>query len=128
MDTKQIHEAAQKRAELVETAKLALDEDKITAEMTDLEIKAAVIVEKTSMDADDEKLKSEAYVEARFDGVVETLKEEKNDNNKDLKKALGKNAGKQDSDDEPDYEAKRKESMKQDSEAWKKPTGFHLAQ
>lgn len=126
MDAKQIHEAAQKRAELVSTAELVLDSDKIKADMTDLEIKKAVIVEKTSMDAEDEKLKSDAYVEARFDAIAETLEADKADGNKGLKEALGKKAGKKDGDDEPTSDEIRTKNMKADSEAWEKPIGFHL--
>ena len=126
MDAKAIHEAAQKRAELVKTAELVLKADDIKPEMTDIEIKKAVIVEKTSMDSDDEKLKSDAYVEARFDAIAESLEETKADGNGGLKSALGKKAGKQDGDDQDDAETVRTNNMKADSEAWEKPIGFHL--
>lgn len=125
-DTKEIHAAALERAELVKTAGLVLDAEKITDEMTNLDIKKAVIVEKTDMKEDDEKLKSDIYVDARFDGIVEVIKAEKADGNKGLKEHLGQRAGKKDGNGEKTADEIRQEKMKQDSEAWKQPIGVHL--
>lgn len=125
MDAKAIHEAAQTRSKLVAQAETVLDSEKITPEMTNIDIKKAVIVEKTNMDAEDEKLKSEVYVDARFDAIAETIEAEKADGNGKLKDALSKKAGKKDGDDLEADEIRTK-NMKADSEAYLKPIGFHL--
>lgn len=124
LDDKQIHERVIARTNLIETAKEVLDEETKLDEMSDSEIRKAVVAKKCPALKLDEK--TDVYVEARFDHIAESLKTERKDGNKDLKEALGSKAGKADEDDN-DAEKARQKSMKSDSEAWQSPIGFHLA-
>lgn len=122
LDEAKIQELVAKRAKLLETAKPFLKADTDFSQMSELEIKKAVVLAKhPEVKLDD---KSEVYVEARFDAILET-KEEKKD---DLKKTLSKvEESRKDSKDEKESaEAVRQRNMKADSEAWKKPIGSHL--
>jgi hypothetical protein len=122
LDHAQIQELVVARQRVMDTAQTVLKDAEKLDEMSDFEIKKAVIVEVTNLDAEDEKLTKETYVDARFDAIVETVEAEKADGNDKLKEALGKKAGKKDS-DEIDAEKVRIEKMKKDSEAWKQPLG-----
>ena len=124
MDDKEIHRRVAARTALLETAKKALPEDTKFDEMTDLDIKKAVVEAKCT-NLDEEKMKSEVYVEARFDHIAETITAEKADGNKKLKESLGKTADRTDVGD-ADSAKSREKSMKADSEAWTKPIGFSL--
>lgn len=125
VDSKQVHEMVIARGALVETAKKVLDSETKFDEMTDSEIKKAV-VEKQCPDLKlDEK--SDVYIEARFDHIAEGLEKTDADKNDKLKAALGNKAGREDS-EEIDSEKTRTNNMKADSEAWTKPLGFSLNQ
>jgi len=124
MDATEINKLVTKRAGLIETASLVLDSEEIKEDMSDLDIKKAVIAKKCPDLKMDEK--SEIYIEARFDHIAETLEAAKADGNEELKDALSQKAGKKDGDDEVDAESIRKNNMKTDSEAYLKPIGFHL--
>lgn len=113
----EINKAVKERLVLVKKAELFLDSEAIEKIETEREIKVACI-KKVREDFSDEG-KSDDYINAAFD-----LLETKNDSNEQSKKTFGKmvldGAGK---DDLPDSEAIRKNRMKEDSEAWKKPLG-----
>ena len=84
--------------------------------MSAREIKVAVI--KTRVDGFDGKDKSDDYVNARYDHIVETMHDDGDDG---LKKALGKTA------EEDEQDGKHKKDMgaghtkRNDSELWKQP-------
>jgi uncharacterized protein len=124
IDDAGIHAKVVERAKLTNEAGEVLGDKVVMDEMSNLEIKKAVVEKKCPELKLDEK--SDVYVEARYDAIMETLKAEKNDNSKKVKKAMGDNVDKNDNDDEPNADKAREKSMKADSDAWQKPIGFHL--
>ena len=122
LDDAKIHARVQERASLLEKAKKYLKSDIDCSKMSDLEIKKAVVLAKhpeVKLDG-----KSETYVEARYDAIVET-KEDGKDNG--LKETLSNvDASRGGKDKQETAEEVRARNMKQDSEAWQKPIGTHL--
>jgi len=118
-----IQEAVKTRLALVETAKKVLDaadHEKIDG-MTDAEIKNSVILKRHP----DAKLdgQSDAYIQARFDAVVEDVKKDGDKDNKgggaaDQKKQIGA-GGNTDNNDELDAEKARERMIKRNNDAWK---------
>ena len=104
------------RRKVEDLAKKVLPADTKFDELTDIELKKAVVkatCPETKLDD-----KSEVYVEARFDHICETHK----DGNDQLAEALRKqNSSRMDGASAGSSEEARKKSMKHDSEAWKKP-------
>jgi len=121
LDDKEIHKLATERSALVVSATKVLDKDTKFDEMSNADIRKAVVAKSCPDLKLDEK--TEVYIEARFDGIVETLKETKNDNNADLKIALGNKVTNKDG-KELTAEEIRTNNMKTDSEAYLKPLGF----
>lgn len=127
LDEAQIQERVEARAALMEVAKPLLKKDADVSKMTDLEIKKAVIVEQTALDAEDKKLDSDTYVDARFDAVVEAApKAKKNDTKEDdnnLRKFLYTKKVNEDSDDDKimDSDEVRRNNMNHDADLWMKP-------
>lgn len=123
MDAKQIHELVTKRSSLVEKAKPIVKADTKFDEMSDLEIKKAVITAKYPELKLDEK--SPEYIEARFDAILDAEPVKKSTD--DLKKAVTKVDGTRTDGDPETAEEVRKRNMKNDSEAWMKPLGKNTA-
>lgn len=119
MDDSQIHAKVVERAKLLESAKKVLGSEVNFDSMNDAEIKKEVVAKKCPSIKLDEK--SEVYIEARFDHIVETLDQEPTNK---LKDAISKKVK---SDSEPTKEVTseqvREKNMKLDQEAWKKPLG-----
>ena len=123
MDAKQIHELVTKRSALVEKSKSIVKADTKFDEMSDLEIKKAVITAKYPELKLDEK--SPEYIEARFDAILDSEPVKKSTD--DLKKAITKVDSTR-TDGEPETaEEVRQRNMKNDSEAWMKPLGKNSA-
>jgi hypothetical protein len=121
MDAKQIHELVTKRTALVEKAKPIVKADTKFDDMSDLEIKKAVITAKYPELKLDEK--SEEYVQARFDAIIEAEPVKKSTDS--MKNAASKVDGTR-TDGEPETaEEVRKRNMKADAEAYLKPLGKH---
>lgn len=122
LDDKDIHAKVVARAALMDSAKAHLDKETKMDEMSDLEIKKAVVAK--VCDGLDLEEKSEDYIQARFDHIVATKPAEKKDGK--VKDAL-KDLENKKQDGEPlSYEEARAASMKADSEAWKQPIGKTL--
>lgn len=115
-DEKKIEEKVKSRLALIEQAKRFVAKDTKLEEMSDLEIKKAVIkadLPSVSLDG-----KTEEYVTASFDYVCERTK------SADEKlKDVGKKLTQKNKDEavEPDPDAVRKKSMEQAASAWKLP-------
>ena len=126
MDEEKIRKASIARSNLVEKCKPHLDAATKFDEMSDLEIKKAVIVAKYPDVKLDEK--SQDYIEARFDAILEsTTKEDATKKTEKLRSAVSKVDESRD-DKEMTAEEIRARNMKADSEAWQKPIGYTLQQ
>lgn len=124
VDEKKIREMATARAGLIEKAKPFLKEDTKFDEMSDMEIKKAVILAKNKDLKLDEK--SESYIEARFDAIIEATPAPKKSDK--LANAMSKTEKeREDNADGEELTADqiRARNMKADSEAWSKPIGYH---
>lgn len=126
LDEEAIQKRVDARAALVAKATPLLKEDAEISKMSDLDIKKAVICEKTTLDAEDEKLKSEAYVDARFDAIIESAPESKKETKKDhsLRDALRRKEQKRaDGSEDEDMTAEqvREKNMIADAMSWEKP-------
>lgn len=127
MDEEKIRKASIARANLIAQAKPHLDskdekEEVKFDEMSDLEIKKAVIVAKYPEAKLDEK--SNDYIEARFDAIIESGEKPKTESKTD---SLGAKISKIDSareNKELTADEARAKSMKADSEAWQQPIGY----
>lgn len=117
LDDKAILTKVIARRKVEDLAKKVLPADTKFDELTDIELKKAVVkatCPETKLDD-----KSEIYVEARFDHICETHKDGADDK---LAEALRKqNSSRMDGASAGSSEEARKKSMKQDAEAWKKP-------
>ena len=118
-----IREAARERLTLLKTAEKVLPEDTKLDEMSDLEIKKAVIVSEDKNAKLDEK--SEAYIEGRFDHVAASLATRQNE--EDPAKKLGDTIVKGREDSSEDHTVKRDAAIKRDKERWKKPLSVSAA-
>lgn len=118
-DAAKLHELVLARTALLDMAKPHLKKDADLSAMSESDIKKAVVTAKYPELKLDEK--SEAYVEARFDAIIET-KEEKKD---DLKKTLSKVDDNRSEEIETADQVRTKNS-KLDAEAWMKPIGYQL--
>jgi len=120
-DEKKIRELVAVRASLIEKAKPFLKADTKLDEMSDMDIKKAVITAKNPELKLDEK--SEAYIEGRFDSILEAgAKPVAKDKLAEAMKKTEKE--REDGDDELTSDQVRQRNMKADSEAWTKPIGF----
>ncbi len=114
-DPKVIDARVKSRMRVLKVAERVLPTDELAKldAATDQAIMVAVIkaeVKGVNLDG-----KSEAYVEARFDGIAETI------DAGDVKRPLGKDLNKERTDGtEPDAEAARKRSMERSADAWKR--------
>lgn len=125
IDAKDIHKMVIARASLVEKAGKHLDSKEVKMdEMTDFEIKKAVVAK--VCDSLDLEGKSEVYVEARFDHIMETETAPTDKKDDDLKDVL-KDKNNKDADDKVlSSDEVRAAKMKRDSEAWTQPVGYNL--
>jgi len=83
LDESQIAEKVKSRIMVLDNSKKILDTETISKldEMSNLEIKKAII-KVDSPNVDETKLENEAYVDARYDHIVENFADAKNKNNK----------------------------------------------
>lgn len=121
VDEKLINERVKARMKVMEVATAKLSDTTKLDEMTDLEIKKAVI-KTDSPDVDLDK-KAEAYIEARFDYIVEQ-------SGKEVAKKVGAgvHAARKDSATRTDSSEARKKSMEAASKAWQQPLATHIKQ
>lgn len=124
-DEKKVRELVIKRTALVEKSKKFLAADVKIDEMSDMDIKKAVITAKNpDLKLDD---KSEAYIEGRFDSIVEGAQAAPAKKDDKLADAMKKTEeARKDGDKVETAEEVRARNMKADSDAWQKPIGFHL--
>lgn len=108
-----VNERVQVRSKLVATAQKVLAKDTKFDEMTDRQVKEAVILA-VSPKAE-LKDKSDEYVAARFDSAVESLDDTKITQIGVVKADGGKNEG------EPNAEEARQKAMERSKSAWKEP-------
>lgn len=122
MDAKQLQQLVKDRAELVEKATKHLKKDTDVSEMTDMEIKKAVV--ETVCDGIDLTEKSEDYISARFDHICDSApaKPAKDALKEGIKK-VDENRG---DEEEKSADEIRAERMKADSAAWEQPIGYSL--
>ena len=125
LDDKEITERVKARAKLVDAASKLVSKETNLDEMSDLEIKKEVVKQNTK--CDESKLDSEEYVQARFDGVLETAKpaDPKNDPFRETMKTKTDGEG---GDPKVKTAAQlRADKMEADQNAYLKPIGFSLA-
>ena len=118
IDADTISKLVKERKDLEDNAaKILSEEDMVKLDRaSEVEIKKAVINADSRNDVDFEG-KSEVYISARYDAVVERLDVSENANKK-----VSENF-KNDKKEVTTVEEKRTESMRNDSEAWNKPLG-----
>lgn len=119
MDSAKIQELVKSRTELIAKATPLVKADTKLDGMTDLEIKKAVILAKNPDVKLDEK--SQDYIEARFDAIVEATPAKKSSD--ELKNQVKKVDGTRADGDPETAEQIRLRNMKADSEAWMQPLG-----
>lgn len=121
VDDKIINERVEARMKVMEVATAKLTDTSKLKEMSDLEIKKAVI-KADSPDVDLDK-KGEAYIDARFDHIVEQSVSEAA-----KKIGAGVHNTRKDSATKTDSGEARKKSMEVTSKAWQQPLATHIKQ
>ena len=105
---------------------LKADELEKVKNLENVEIKRAVI-KADSANVDEEKLKNDSYVDARFDHIIESSTRADEEKEKIAKAALENRSVKKDSIETEDSEKSRKDSMEADKKASMEPIGKRLA-
>lgn len=115
-----VHSLVAERLAIVDTAKKVLDEDevKLLDSLKNDEVKVLVIKKKN--DGLDLEGKSADYVNARFDAIAETLKEEKKDEKIKDQRRKTETKDNNDDDEKMDQESARKRMIDGMGEAYKK--------
>lgn len=128
-DSDKIREAIDARVSLERDAGKVLGEEVKLDELSDDEIKIAV-VKKASPNVDESKLEG-AYLEARYDGAIEALASgddegDDTDHNPGLAAVVGagRRTDKADGKDAPKSVERRSAYVKRGQDAWKKTRGF----
>jgi len=122
MDQAQLNEMIKARTTLLDAAKPLVSKETKLDDMTDAEIRAEVV--KQNCKVDEEQLKSEVYVQARYDGIVETKKTKK-DTQDPIRATMQTKVSKED-EGELDADAIRQKRMDEDAKSWETPIGKHL--
>jgi len=121
-DAPKVADLVKARVELVEKCKPHLDKKTVEKldDMDDRAVKVAVI--KSKVEKFDDANRSDDYINARFDGIIELDVSAKGKT--PLDDALkGVDNSRKDGDDEPDVDKIRKDNMSKDEQAWQTPLG-----